>query len=158
MNNQELESIWADGIPAKINPEDLMKPEDILKLCIRFTLEKILTSKGYKIVGIIDQLDKFPHITAEKDGSKYGIVVLPEIFPRFGSVVDDFRIKFVNASKEHNIIPVLCPVLIHSVDKARAEKSVMLKGDVFNCLNIGQIILNNEPKQEITPQTLTFKL
>ena len=43
-------------------------------------------------------------------------------------------------------------------DKERAEKSILLKGDVFRLANVGQLILNNEETQEINPQTLTFKL
>ena len=156
--SKELESIWADGIPAKINKEDIMVPADILKLCIRFTIEQILIPNEYKIVGIIEDLNNFPNITAEKEGKKYGLVVLPEIYPHFGSVPADFRIKFVNACNEHDVIPVLCPVLIHSQDKERAEKSILLKGDVFRLADVGQLILNNEETQEITPQTLTFKL
>lgn len=153
--NQELESIWADGVPANIGKEDLMEAIDILRLCIRFTVEKVIADKGYKILGIIDKLDRFPHITLEKDGTKYGLVILPEVYPRFGSVTDDFRLKFVSASKEHNVVPVFCPVLIKSIDDKRAEKGLLLKGDVFNCLNIGQAILNDEEKQEITPDNLT---
>lgn len=158
MNNQELESIWADGVPAKINKEDVMVPLDILKLCMRFTVEQILLPNEYKIVGVLEDLNNFPNITAEKDGKKYGLVVLPEIYPHFGSVPSDFRIQFVNACKEHDVIPVLCPILIHSHDKERAEKSILLKGDVFRLGNIGQLILNNEETQEINPKTLTFKL
>ena len=158
MNKEVLESIWADGVPAKINKEDIMVPADILKLCIRFTIEQILVPNEYKIVGIIEDLNNFPNITAEKDGKKYGLVVLPEIYPHFGGVPTDFRVKFVNACNEHDVVPVLCPVLIHSQDKERAEKSILLKGDVFRLANIGQLILNNEETQEITPQTLTFKL
>ena len=40
MENKELESIWADGIPPKIDPNDLMKPEDNLNLCFRFFVER----------------------------------------------------------------------------------------------------------------------
>ena len=158
MNSNVLESIWADGVPTNIKKEDKMEALDILKLCIKFTVEQILLPKEYKIVGIIEDLSNFPHVTAEKDGKRYGIVVLPEVYPHFGGVLDDFRIKFVTACNEHNIVPVLCPVLIHSQDRARAEKSILLKGDVFRLANIGQIILNGEEKQEIKPNTLTFKL
>ena len=156
--NQVLESIWADGIPANIKKEDVMAPLDILKLCIRFTVEQILLPKEYKIVGVIEDLNNFPQVTAEKDGKKYGIVVLPEIYPHFGAVPADFRIKFADACKERNIVPVLCPVLIHSQDRARAEKSILLKGDVYRLGNLGQLILTNDEEQEIKPDSLTFKL
>ena len=45
VNNQQMESIWADGVPAKINKEDLLTTNDIIKICIRFTVEKILVER-----------------------------------------------------------------------------------------------------------------
>ena len=158
MNNENLESIWADGVPTKINKDDILMPLDILKLCMRFTVEHILVPNDYKIVGLREDLNNFPHITAEKEGKTYGIVVLPEIFPHFGAVPTDFRMQYVEACGKHNVVPVLCPILIHSQDKERAEKSILLKGDVFRLANIGQLILTDEETQEINPQTLTFKL
>ena len=92
--NQVLESIWADGIPANIKKEDVMLPIDILKLCIKFTVEQILLTNDYKIIGVIEDLHNFPNVTAEKDGKRYGIVVLPEIYPHFGGVPKDFRLQF----------------------------------------------------------------
>ena len=157
MNNQQMESIWADGVPAKINKEDLLTTNDIIKICIRFTVEKILVEREYKIIGVIDEPNRFPHITAEKNGVKYAIVVLPEIFPKFGSLVDDFRLKFVAATKERQLIPVLCPILIKSYDNARAEKGLLLKGDLYNLAEMGQVVLNDEEKQVIAPNTLNFK-
>lgn len=157
MNNQELESIWVDGIPNKINKEDLLTVDEMIKICIRFTVERILIPRDYKIIGIVDQPNNFPNITAEKNGIKYAIVVLPEVFPRFSSIVDDFRFKFVAATKERELLPVLCPVLIKSYDKQRADKGLLLKGDLYNLSEIGQIILTDEEKQLITPQTLNFK-
>ena len=157
MNNQQLESIWADGVPAKINKEDLMTIIDLNQICIRFTVERILVPRDYKIIGVIEEPNRFPNITAEKNGVKYAIVVLPEVYPRFGSVVDDFRKKFVAATKERQLIPVLCPILIRSSDSQRAEKGILLKGDLFNLAEIGQIVLNDEEEQVITPQTLNFK-
>lgn len=157
MNNQELESIWADGVPSKINKEDLLTPAELTKICIRFLVEKVLVPKEYKIIGVVDELNKFPNITAEKNGVTYAIVVLPEIYPRFGTLVDDFRLKFVAATKERGLLPVLAPVFIKSYDNERAQKSVLLKGDIFNLADMGQIVLNDEEKQIINPNTLNFK-
>ena len=89
---------------------------------------------------------------------KYGLVVVPNKFPLFAAVKDDFRITYVKGCEEHGIVPVFCPVLIYSLDKDRAAKSIFLRGDVFNVRNVGQQILSKAEKQEITPQTLNFKL
>lgn len=158
MNNEQLESIWADGVPAKIDEKDVLTYQEILRICIKFVLDKIIVPKNYKVLGINDDPQKFPNITVEKDGMKYGLVVVPNKFPLFAAIKADFRITYVKGCEEHNIIPVFCPVLIYSVDKDRAAKSIFLRGDLFNARNVGQQILNKEEKQEITPQTLNFKL
>ena len=56
MNNQQLESIWADGVPEKINKEDLMTIIDLNQICIRFTVERLLVPRDYKIIGVIRNL------------------------------------------------------------------------------------------------------
>ncbi|MDE6407940.1 MAG: hypothetical protein K2K50_04985, partial [Anaeroplasmataceae bacterium] len=71
---------------------------------------------------------------------------------------DKLRIGFARAAKEKNYIPVICPVPILSIDKARAEASLYLKGDLFQFANIGQIIITDEEVQDILPETLNFRL
>ncbi len=158
MQNNELESIWADGIPNKIEDKDKIEPKGILQMCIRFVLENILNKEEYKITSVQDNINAYPNIELIYNESKYAIAVVPCIFPYFIRNNDELRIGFAKASIEKNYIPVLCPVVICSVDEQRANNSIYLKGDLFKFANLGQKILNTEPHQEITPDNLDFKL
>lgn len=158
MQQNNLESIWADGIPSKIEEKDLLEPKAVLQMCIRFTLEHILKDKGYEITSVQDDPNLFPNIEAKKEKKKYAIAVIPCIYPHFMAKNDALRIGFAKASIEKNYTPVLCPIPIRSIDKERAEASVYLKGDLFQFANLGQIILTTEASQEISPNTLNFNL
>lgn len=153
----QYESIWADGVPAKINKEDILTPENILSMCIRFTIEQTLKDKGYEVVGINGKVTELPNIVIKKEDKMYALVVVPCIYPNYMRQNDNLRIDFVNGCIKQNLTPVICPVLIHSTDKERALKSVMLKGDTFKISSLGQEILTNEPKQELALNTLKFK-
>lgn len=156
MQNNQMESIWADGVPAKINDEDLLTPKETLRMCINFTVANVLTPKGYELVGVNDDLASLPNIVVKKDEKVFSIIVVPCIFPNYMRENDDLRIKFVNSATKAKAIPVICPVLIHSYDKERAQKGIMLKGDLFRITNIGQKILNNFAKQSLKPEDLDF--
>ncbi len=158
MQNNELESIWADGIPNRIKDDDRIEPKGILQMCIRFVLENILNKEDYKIISVQDNLNIYPNIEIIHNDTKYAIAVVPCIFPYFIRNNDDLRIGFAKAAIAKNYVPVLCPILISSVDEERAKNSIYLKGDVFKFANIGQKILNTEPHQEINPNNLDFKL
>ncbi|MDE7263545.1 MAG: hypothetical protein K2N64_02650 [Anaeroplasmataceae bacterium] len=158
MQHNSLESIWVDGIPSRIEKEDLLEPKAVLQMCIRFTLDHILKDKGYEITAVQDDPVLFPNIEAKKFNKKYAIAVIPCIYPHFIAKNDALRIGFAKAAKEKNYIPILCPVPIRSTDKLRAEASIYLKGDMFQFANIGQMILTDEDTQEILPKNLNFKL
>ncbi len=158
MKDKQIESIWADGIPNKIDDKDRIDAKGILQMCIRFVLENILNKEEYKITSVQDNLNVYPNIEVIHNNKKYAIAVVPCIFPYFIRNNDELRIGFAKAAIEKNYIPVLCPVVISSVDEKRANNSIYLIGDVFKFANIGQKILNTEPHQEITPNNLDFKL
>lgn len=153
----ELESIWADGIPSKIDPKDRIEPEGILKMCLQYTMEHILKDK-YKILAAGADIGVYPNLLVEKDGTKYAISVIPCIYPSFLAKADDLRIKIAQQAKKVGMIPVLCPVPIFSIDSKRAEASIYLKGDVFKMVNMGQLIMTDAAEQEILPDKLDFKL
>lgn len=69
MEKNNLESVWADGVPQKINPEDVLPPKHILDMCIRFTLEQIIKDKGYKVLGVNDDLKKLSQYLIRKGKS-----------------------------------------------------------------------------------------
>lgn len=154
----KLESIWADGIPPKIEEKDKLEPKAVLQLCIQFVMENIIKDKGYKLLAIQDNINQFPNLEVLKENKKYAIAIIPCIYPYFMPKNDKLRIGFAKAAKEKNYIPVICPIPIRSIDHERAEASVYLKGDLFQFANIGQIIITDEEEQEILPETLNFKL
>ncbi|MDE6407276.1 MAG: hypothetical protein K2K50_01550, partial [Anaeroplasmataceae bacterium] len=112
-----MESIWADGIPEKIEEKDKLEPKSVLNLCMHYVLENILKGRGYEITGIQNELNVFPNIEAKKQDEKYAIAVIPCIYPYFMPKNDKLRIGFARAAKEKNYIPVICPVPIRSIDK-----------------------------------------
>lgn len=158
MQQTKPESIWADGIPAKIETKDRLEPKDILHMCVRFVLDNILNSKAYEIMAAHDNPNYFPNIEAKLGDEKYAITVIPCIYPHFIPKNDKLRMGFASKAKEKNYIPVICPIPIRSIDKDRANASVYLKGDLFEFANIGQIIVTEAEEQEILPKTLNFKL
>ena len=156
MENKELESIWADGVPSKVSEQDVMKQEDNLLLCIRFFVEQVLSKDGGVILNINPNVKTYPNIIYEKNNKKYGICIVPCIYPYFSFMIDKLRISFVNESVKHNIIPVMSCVLMASYDKQRADKQLLLKGDLFNLRHIGNYLLNNDEKIMLTPNDLTY--
>ncbi|MDE7213290.1 MAG: hypothetical protein K2N42_01785 [Anaeroplasmataceae bacterium] len=158
MQENKRESIWADGIPAKIEDKDRLEPRAVLNKCIQYVIKYILQGKNYEILSAQDNLNCYPNIELKLEDKKYAVAVIPCIYPYFMPKNDKLRIGFAKAAKEKNYIPVMCPVPIRSIDKDRAEASIYLKGDLFQFANIGQIILTDEEEQEITPDTLDFRL
>lgn len=158
MQQNEMESIWADGIPENINPEDRLEPVELLKLCLQFTIQNVLKDKGYEIIGVSNQVDAYPNLLLKKDNQTYAVAVVPCIYPYFIVKNDKLRIEYAKVAKQNHHIPVLCPIPVRSIDHKRAEHSVYLKGDVYSFANIGQKILTDEEEQEILPTTLDFHL
>lgn len=158
MQQNEVESIWADGVPENINPKDRLEPEELLKLCIQFTIQEVLKDKEYQILGVDDQINAFPNLLLKKENQTYAVAVVPCIYPYFLIKNDQLRIKYAKAAKRNHHIPVLCPIPVRSIDMERAKRSIYLKGDVFAFANIGQKILTDEEGQEILPNTLDFHL
>ncbi|MDE7385364.1 MAG: hypothetical protein K2M84_06365, partial [Anaeroplasmataceae bacterium] len=137
----KMESIWADGVPAKIEDKDRLEPRNVLNMCIHYVVEYILKGKNYEVLSAQDDPTLFPNLEVKEGNKKYAIAVIPCIYPYFMPKNDKLRIGFAKAAKEKGYIPVICPVPIRSVDQARAEASVYLKGDLFQFANIGQIIV-----------------
>lgn len=157
MEQNDLESIWVDGVPNRIDPKDRLTPLEILRMCIHYSVENIIAGKEYKIINVIDTLYAYPNIILEKEEKHYAVAVVPCIYPYFMPENDELRIGFAKASKEKGFIPILCPIPVRSIDEERAKQSIYLKGDVFQFANIGQKILTDDVKQEITPQNLDFR-
>lgn len=157
MAEKQMESIWADGVPAKIEEKDLLPIQRILSMCVRFTLEHTLKDKNYEVKGVNDDLHSYPNILLEKSGTLYAVAVAPCVFPRYVNMDFEVRRKYVENCKGNKAVPVLCPVLFCSYDKQRAEKGIVLNGDLYNMKALGQVILTEDPNQSILPKDLDFK-
>ena len=154
MQNNEMESIWADGVPPRINKEDIMTPSEILKVCLNYMVEDVIKNKGYNIRGITDDINTYPNLILEKDNKMIFVAVVPCVFPNYMREDNDLRFRYVEAAKKHNARPLICPVFVSSYDKERALKSIMLKGDLYRVLCRGQIELTNAEKQDLSQEHL----
>ncbi|MDE6655484.1 MAG: hypothetical protein K2J85_00665 [Anaeroplasmataceae bacterium] len=103
----KIESIWADGIPAKILDEDKLEARAVLNMCIRFVLDNILKGKDYEILSAQDDPKIFPNIEVKQKDKKYAIAVVPCIYPYFMAKNDTIRKGFAKAAIEKNYIPVI---------------------------------------------------
>lgn len=80
MEKKIVESIWADGIPAKIDPKDRMTEEDVLKLAINFALDHVIP-KHYRLLGVNEDTHSYPNILVEYNLNQYAVAVVPSVFP-----------------------------------------------------------------------------
>lgn len=155
-NNDELESVWADGIPKMIKDEDLLDAETILRMCIKSFLEKEVSSGNCELLDFTPKINAFPNVVVQKNDQIYGIAVIPCIYPHYLPKNNDFRFQFVKHCDSQNCLPVICPVAIHSLDEARKKASILLEGDLFNCYPLGMKILNLDPEQDLSFDQLNF--
>ena len=152
-NNNIPESIWADGIPANIKDEDRLTGNDLLGLAIDYVMNAVIIEKGFKIERTFPRITP-PQIICKRDGVVYAIVVGVAMFPETSWLKDDFRLDFYNKSIGQKIVPLFAPVSFESIDKARAEAKIALKGDVFKNHFPGLIKITGEERvapNEITP-------
>ncbi len=154
----ELESVWVDGIPPRIEKNDLLTLEEVLKICLQYFIKDYLKDKGYEIDGINPNPNQLPHVLLTKKNQKYAVILVPCVYPRYHLMHEDIRIKYVKDCEAKNYIPLYCPVLISSYDEQRAEKGLMLRGDLFNVRIVKQIILTQEEHQNLTLNALDFEL
>lgn len=150
------ESIWADGIPAKIDPKSLLEMKDILKLGIDF-MDRYLTQKKYQVLGINDHLDELPNLLAEKDNVKYAIVLVPSTYKKYRTIKNDLRVQFARDCKNARYVPIFCSVAIFSTDSARAEKELYLSGDLYQMTLIGSKKITEDVIQDLSVSTLDFQ-
>ncbi len=152
MNNQEqeqLESIWADGVPQNVSEDMKLQFKDVLLLGIDHVVKHFAMPKGFKIEQVNAKPDVLPHIIMKKDEKVYCVIVLPFLYPHYASIHDEIRIQFVKKMIDLNAMPLFAPVGFASTDKERAKASLALKGDTFNILFRGFVVLTDEPNQNL---------
>ncbi|MBQ7642090.1 MAG: hypothetical protein IJS83_06435 [Acholeplasmatales bacterium] len=167
LNNPEMpESIWADGIPENLQESDKINQEQLHAMAVDYITKNIILPKGFKIEPGFPRKD-FPNIICKRDGTIYAIVVFPSVYPHFVAINDEFRLKVVdlckkmekdvNANKkdknqpDSKIVPLFAPVGYKSIDEARANASIVLRGDVFKTSFPGFVVLTDAPHQDPAP-------
>ncbi len=128
--NHEVESIWADGIPPKLNQNDIYKSDELNDLGIDFTA-KYLIRNGFKL-NLNFPRKEAPQIFCKKDGKLYAIFIVATPFPKAIWLTNDIREKIYADSLKNGFIPLFSNVLYASKDKERAKAGLLLKGDLFN--------------------------
>ena len=164
--NNIPESVWADGVPANIEEKDIIKQEELHSMAIDYVMKKVILPKGFKVEQGFPRRD-FPNIVMKRDGVLYMVVVFPSVYPNYVTMNDEFRLKVVdlckkmekdvNANKkdknqpDSKIVPLFAPVGYKSIDEARANASIVLRGDVFKTSFPGFVVLTDAPHQDPAP-------
>lgn len=153
--NQVPESIWADGVPANIEEKDKLTQADLLNMAINYVCENVVIPKGFKIERGFPQTN-YPNVVMKRDGELYAIVVIPSIYPNYVVPSNEFRKQYVEQSIDKNITPLFAPVAYKSIDEERAKASLTLRGDVYQTMFPGFIVLNNDEEFDynVTPEKL----
>lgn len=154
MSPNELESIWADGIPKNIQEEDYLEPQSILNICIKTVLDTKIVPKEYRVLAVNDALGKYPNLLIEKEKTVYALAVIPCIFPHYMPKNDSFRMGFASHCMKQSYIPVICPVVLYSVDEERKNQSILLKGDLFHTVCLGFKICTEDDEQDLSFENL----
>ncbi|MCR5349933.1 MAG: hypothetical protein K6E20_02975 [Acholeplasmatales bacterium] len=140
------ESVWADGVPQKINPDDLIKQDELLSMAVNYLMKNEIVRYGFKIEPGFPR-PSYPNIVCKRNGKVYAIIVVPNVFPHFQVINEESRLQVVKQCKERNIIPLFAPVGYRALDRQRAAEGIMLRGDIFVTIFRGFIILNETPDQ-----------
>ena len=151
-NGQAPESVWADGVPAKVTDEDKLTVQQLQAMAVKYIAEQVLAQRGFRIEPGFPRMAS-PNIVCEKDGKVYAIIAFPSVYPQFVGLSDEFRLKFVDLCKKNNSIPLFAPVGYRSVDEERAKASLVLKGDVFRVTFPGFLEMTDVEKFDYTKVT-----
>lgn len=155
MQNNVPESIWADGVPEKINESDVLGLENLVAMATDYLMKNVVIPGGFKIDDGFPRKE-IPNIVMKKDGTTYAVVICPSVYPKYTVINNDLRLKLVDACKKRNTIALMAPVGYKSIDDQRAEAGLALKGDVFKTTFPGFLVLTDEKEQsmELRPDNL----
>ena len=152
------ESIWADGCPQNVDEKMILKVQDLLVMGIDFFIKKYAIPNGFKIEQTNANLSLLPNVIMKKDGTVYGVAIVPFVYPKYGMLTDGARISMVKTLKNQNVIPLFAPIGFVSTDKERAKAEMALKGDMFNIIFRGFIELNDNEHQNLSGDIKLFKM
>ena len=149
MQNNVPESIWADGVPEKINESDVITLENMVAMATDYLMKNVVIPGGFKVDDGFPRKE-IPNIVMKKNGKTYAVVICPSLFPKYTMINDELRLKLVQICKERDTIALMAPVGYMSIDDARAKAGLALRGDVFKTTFPGFIELNDEPNQDLS--------
>ena len=159
--NQVPESIWADGIvPEKVDPKFLFNMQELLLMAMDFIVRVFAPQNGFKIDATNPDTKQLPNIIMSRDDKTYAIAVVPSVFPRGAVLRPDIKDAFYKKCVENNATGVYMPVVIASRDEKRKAAGCLLKGDIYNMMFRGGVILDDNPDQDLKdPKNFTsFKI
>lgn len=152
--NHEIESIWADGIPPKLNKDDIFKSEELNDLATDF-VARFLIRNGFKLNMNFPRREA-PQIFCKKDGKIYAVFTVASVFPKAIWLTNDIREKIFEDSIKNKFIPLFANVLYSSKDKERAKAGLLLKGDLFNVTFQGLRKITEEEQAINIPPNSSF--
>lgn len=148
-NNENVpESIWAAGIPEKINDSDRLDMDNLVALATDYVMKNVVIPRGFKVDDGFPRKE-IPNILMKRDGEAYAVVICPSIYPSYTVVSNEMRLKVVEICKERKVTPLMAPVGYMSIDDERAKAGIALKGDVFKTTFPGFLILTDEENQDM---------
>ncbi len=148
-NNPVKESIWAAGCPQNVKEEYKLTIPQLLVLGVDYVVKRFAAAHGFKIEQARANINYLPNILMKKNGQLYAVAVVPFVYPNYGCLNDKVRIEFVHNAKSYNAVPLFAPVGFKSIDAERAKAGLALKGDLFDILFRGFLVLTDEPKQQM---------
>lgn len=148
-NNENVpESIWAEGIPEKIEDKDKLDMDNLVALATDYVMKNVVIPRGFKIDDGFPRKE-IPNIVMKRDGEAYAVVIVPSVYPNYVVISNELRLQVVKICKERNITPLMAPVGYMSIDEARGKAGIALKGDVFKTTFPGFLILTDEENQDM---------
>lgn len=146
---QNKESIWADGCPANVSENSKLKIEELLLLAVDYVVKEYALKNGFMVEQAMANIQYLPNIIMKKNDQLYVVAVVPFVFPKYGYLNDTIRLEMVKNAKKFNAIPLFAPVGFKSIDEERAKAELALKGDLFNTIFRGFLVLTDEEHQNM---------
>ncbi|MBQ6782680.1 MAG: hypothetical protein IJP63_01580 [Acholeplasmatales bacterium] len=146
------ESVWADGIPDKVDEKDKIPQDELMSMAVDYIMTNVIIPKGFKIEPGFPR-PQYPNIICKRDGLKYSIVIVPCLYPAFITIDDKSRLEFVKTCKQNDLIPLYAAVGYRSYDEERAKARLLLRGDIFITTFPGFIVLGDKETQNFDIKT-----
>lgn len=158
MQNEIKESIWAAGCPKEVKEEYKLSIKELLLLAVDFVVKQFAVKNGFKIEQAKASVEYLPNIVMKKNDKLYAVAVVPFVYPNYGYLKDEARINMVKLVKGYNATPLFAPIGFKSIDSERANAGLALKGDLFDIIFRGFLVLTEEENQKMIVDNKEFTL